>query len=73
MYLPGLLTAILLVDRENYFHTRQLSAKNFVWNDEIQTRANSWVNNKLLLSSEFVYKALDALTNPNDIGRLFLS
>jgi predicted nucleotidyltransferase len=68
-YVIGLRTAQILVDRNRVAAQLQRRARDFVWNAEMQNKANAWAARALVGWIEEVHKGLEGLRR-NDAGRL---
>ncbi|HLF08486.1 MAG TPA: nucleotidyltransferase domain-containing protein [Dehalococcoidia bacterium] len=67
--IPGLRSAIPLVDRHGFLTALQERARLFVWDEAMQQRASAWASKQMVGWIEEVHKGLEGL-NQNDIGRL---
>jgi hypothetical protein len=68
-HIPGLRQARPLIDREESFAGLQNRAHAFVWDEEMQAKANAWASEQLVGWIEEVHKGLEGLCR-NNIGRL---
>jgi hypothetical protein len=69
VYVPGLRAARLLLDRDGAFAAVQARARSFVWDAEMQRRADVWASRQMVGWIEEAYKGLEGLRR-DDIGRL---
>lgn len=69
LYLNGLRSAQILVDRVGNGAKLQRRARDFVWGTEMQIKANTWAAKSLVGWIEEVHKGLEGLRR-NDTGRL---
>ena len=70
-WIAGLRVARVLIDREQFFSDGlQRRAREFLWDAEIQRRANVEVSRRMVGWSEEVHKGLEGLRRENDLGRL---
>jgi hypothetical protein len=67
--IEGLRGGQVLIDREASFANIQARAKNFVWDEGMQQRANIFASQQMVGWVEEVHKGLEGLRR-NDIGRL---
>ena len=58
-----------LYDPHNYFAHIQQQARQFVWDDTMQQKANKWASQQMVGWIEEVHKGLEGL-HRNDIGRM---
>ena len=70
-WIAGLRVARVLIDREQFFSDGlQRRAREFLWDAEMQRRANVEVSRRMVGWSEEVHKGLEGLRRENDLGRL---
>ena len=70
-WIAGLRLARVLIDREEFFEKNlQERARNFIWDETIQSRANIEASRRMLGWTEEVHKGLEGLRRGNDHGRL---
>jgi hypothetical protein len=67
--IPGLHTAIPLIDRNGTFAALQKRAAGFTWDAEMRRRADLWASHEMVGWTEEVHKGLDGLRDGN-VGRL---
>ncbi len=65
----GLRTARVLHDRDETFARVQKRARQFVWDDAMQAKADVWVSGKMVGWIEEVHKGLEGLRQ-DDVGRM---
>jgi hypothetical protein len=68
-HIPGLRQAQPLIDRDSCLARLQQRAHTFVWDEEMQTRANTWASEQMMGLIEEVHKGLEGLRRKH-IGRL---
>jgi predicted nucleotidyltransferase len=69
--IAGLRVARVLIDRQDFFtHGLQIRARNFIWNTDIQLRANIEASRRMVGWSEEANKGLEGLRRKHDFGRL---
>jgi hypothetical protein len=68
-HIPGLRQARPLIDREESFAGLQNRAHAFVWDEEMQTKADAWASEQMVGWIEEVHKGIEGLRR-NQIGRL---
>jgi hypothetical protein len=68
-YISGLRHARPLIDRDGILAALQKRAHSFVWNKEMQTKANAWASEQMVGLIEEARKGLEGLRR-NDVGRL---
>jgi predicted nucleotidyltransferase len=70
--ISGIRTARPLLDRSNLFEVVQHRAQTFLWDVEMQQKANHWASQQMVGWIEEVHKGLEGLRR-NDIGRMLNS
>lgn len=65
----GLRFARPMIDRDATFATIQARARSFVWNGDLQRRADAWASVQMVGWAEEAHKGLEGLRH-NDVGRL---
>lgn len=68
-YVPGLRDMVPLWDPEGLLARLQQRARTFVWDQEIQARANNWASEQMVGWIEEVHKGLEGLQR-GGVGRL---
>jgi hypothetical protein len=68
-FVMGLRTAQILLDREGHLAALQRRARDFVWDNAIQKKANLWAAREMVGIIEEVHKGLEGLRR-DDVGRL---
>jgi hypothetical protein len=68
-YLMGLRSAHILLDRDGELARLQRRARDFVWDSEMQHKANLWAADQMVGIIEEVQKGLEGLRR-NDVGRM---
>jgi hypothetical protein len=67
--IKGYRTGVALIDREGSFAEVQTRSERFVWDEEMQIRANAWASSQMVGWIEEVHKGLEGLRS-GGIGRL---
>ena len=71
IWIAGIRIARALIDRKNFFtNGLQLRARNFIWDMEMQKRANIEASHRMVGWCEEAHKGLEGLRRNEDIGRL---
>lgn len=71
LWIAGLRVARALIDREEFFAKGiQVRARNFIWSETIQSRANIEASRRMVGWSEEAHKGLEGLRCQQDPGRL---
>ncbi len=69
--IAGLRAGKALLDRDDTFARIQARARDFVWDEAMQTRANAWASRQMVYWIEEVHKGLGGLREgQHDVGRL---
>jgi hypothetical protein len=68
-FMMGLRTAQILLDRDGTLAQLQRRARDFVWDAEMQRKANMWAAGEMVGIIEEAHKGLEGLRR-NDIGRM---
>jgi hypothetical protein len=68
-YIMGLRSAQVLLDRDGQLARLQRRARDFVWDSEMQAKANQWAAEEMVGIIEEAHKGLEGLRR-NDIGRM---
>jgi hypothetical protein len=68
-FITGLRTAQILLDGEGQLARLQRRARDFVWDDAMQSKANLWAAEQMVGIIEEAHKGLEGLRR-NDIGRM---